>query len=96
MMSDNITRSTPAGCIIGFFGLLLLLAGLLCGYVGWRVHQAEAAHHPVDVGCSVGEFLAGGALLIAVGIAILWWGLRLISKIEAYDPSDPKGPAMKW
>lgn len=95
MLPTKITPSTWVGCLVSLFGYTLVLDGLLCGYLARLIHQAELAHRQVKGQPSVGEFLAGGALLIAVGIAIIWWGLRHISKMNASDRSDPKVPTMK-
>ena len=94
-MYAHPTQSVPGGFIFVFFGVLSWIYSGLAGYASWLVfHRHYIEHKPVDHNLSSLAFQTGIGFI--VGLLLIYFGLRMASKVAPYDTRDPKEPFIKF
>lgn len=86
------TKATPAGCVIGLFGIALVGYGMVCGWICYLGTQSAEIVEKGSLlrfyGISCGVSLVGGLWLLRAG-----WRLALESDMS--EPDDPDKPVMR-
>ena len=92
-MQPEITRATPAGCLVGLFGLLAYLYAGLCAFGVWQALplQTQTPDWP-----SVRSLLVQGSVAVVVGTVLLRVGWKMALKADMSNPNDPGKPVIRF
>lgn len=86
------TRASPAGCLVGLGGLVLLGYGGLCAYLVWKIQSGATGNDATDSGWLIIQGLGS----LAVGVFLLRFGWRMAIKADMRNADDPTKPMIRF
>jgi hypothetical protein len=90
------TKAVPGGCVIAFLGFFLLAIGCVFGWAVWKGLQLPSDERHEKWLSGILQ-LGGGALLcVLLGVAMIYFGLRLTTRADITDPYSDSKPAMRF
>ena len=90
---DVPTKATPAGCVIGLFGIALVGYAIFCGWIFYRISSAAEL---TDKGGLLRFYGALCVVSLLLGLWLLRLGRRWALKSDVSDPDDPDKPVMRF
>ena len=80
------TKATPAGCVVGFFGLASWAYAGLCGYALRLAYNLPEVQRDAALVHSLWLRLP---VAFVIGLALVWYGWRMAMVADMRHPDDP-------
>lgn len=91
MSSRQPTKASPAGCVIGVFGIILLVFSVISGWIFYRLLTREVIDWSL-----LWKYGGGSLACLFVGLFVIRLGWKLALGADMSDPYSNTKPKIRF